>query len=213
MTKLFSKNFKEMFNITKDDVVSMVGALVVLLIFGFFATKYEDNIKAFKNNTLCSIGLKDMCRQPLWEIDEESGFKPDENVTQIAKRQGIGLTDYNISTTDINNDGVGEMIIEDQSASWWRTTFVLTLEKELDQSGESYNFKLTPFCKTCKFSYWNGHVEFKDLDGNGSKEAIVTGGIEKGGESTGKIEYREEIYYFKNGDYAKKGSRIVEPQK
>ena len=113
---------------------------------------------------------------------------------------------YNISTIDINNDGRDELILEDISASWWRNTFILTLDQEPVPAWDSYKPKLVLFCKTCRFNYNNGYVEFNDLDGNGSIEAIVQGGIENADDR------REEIYYFEDGIYVKKSSKIIEPQ-
>lgn len=224
-SKFFRNYFKILFaGVTLKYIFFAIIAIILSLYTGFLLDRYGvfNYVGNLKIKLVCQFVSKEECDK-LTNKPDKSGLNdylvekyfgiPSPDLIATTKSQGIDLTGYNISTIDVNDDRKDEIIIEDQSASWWRTTFVLTLEKELIQSGEGYNPKLTPFCKTCKFSYWNGHVEFKDLDGNGSKEAIVTGGIEKGGESTGEIEYREEIYYFENGDFIKKNSKIVEPEK
>lgn len=93
-----------------------------------------------------------------------------------------------LSTKDINNDGIDELIYEPRSLSWHNKTIILS--EDVDKN------ILVPFCNHCEFETYSSSPEFKDLNNDGLLDIVLPLIMDSNDNQIENV-----IYYFDGSDF------------
>lgn len=99
-----------------------------------------------------------------------------------------------LSSADINNDGVQELVYQPKGISWSQTLIIL--KEKVDGDGF---FEL--FCKNCSFSSQFHLAYLKDLNGDKKMEVVVPAETLLSNNANEETKYQFSVYSYKDDDF------------